>query len=179
MIYFRLEYFLILHHQDHMHNTNHKDFSRVVMGFRIKVGNIQELQLKSHRNQWSKNESTQTQIYKTCKTNHSIQQLPHLYISCINRPISWNFRRNYEHGQFVTLKTISSITSFLFFFEFFFLSFFSPKLHQQWNSQIENENMFQFNSHSHTTNPDTPTLISCTPIHIIMMNNAPLALQLG
>ena len=131
MIYHRHAYLLILHHWDHMHNTNHKDFSRVVMGFRIKVGNIQELQLKSHRNQWSKNESTQTQIYKTCKTNHSIQQLPHLYISCINRPISWNFRRNYEHGQFVTLKTISSITSFLsFFFEFFHQNYINNGTHK-------------------------------------------------
>ena len=140
------------------------------------------MQLKSHQNQWSKNESTQTRIYKTCKTNHSIQQLPPLYISRINRPLSWNFRRNYEHGQFVTLKTISSITSFLLLFLFFlifFLLFFSPKLYQQWNSRIENESKFHFTNHSHTTNPYTPTLISCTPILIIMMNNAPLALRLG
>ena len=43
MMYRRLAYLLILHHWDHMHNTNHKDFSRVVMGFRIKVvkfGNV-------------------------------------------------------------------------------------------------------------------------------------------
>ena len=77
------------------------------------------MQLKSHRNQWSKSESTQARIYKTCKTNHAIQQLPPLYISRINKPLSWNFGRNYERGQFVTLKTISSITSFsLFFFSF-------------------------------------------------------------
>ena len=163
MIYHRLAFLLILHHQDHMHNMNHKDFSRVVMGFRIKVGNIQKLQLKSHRNQWSKNESTQTRIYKTCKTNHAIQQFPPLYISHINKPLSWNFRRNYEHGQFVTLKTISSITSFLLFFLFFFFFFFSPKLHQQWNSRIENENMFQFTSYSHTTNLDTPHLFLAHP----------------
>ena len=31
----------------------------------------------------------------------------------------WNFKRNYKHGQFVTLKTISSITSFLPSFLFF------------------------------------------------------------
>ena len=140
------------------------------------------MQLKSHRKQWSKNESTQARIYKTCKTNHPIQQLPPLYISRINRPLSWNFRRNYEHGQFVTLKTISSITSFLllfFFFLIFFFFLFSPKLHQQWNSRIENENMFHFNGHSHTTNPYTPILISCTPILFIMMNNALLVLRLG
>jgi hypothetical protein len=40
MIYHRLVYLLILHLWDHMHNTNHKDFSRVVTGFRIKVGNV-------------------------------------------------------------------------------------------------------------------------------------------
>ena len=134
------------------------------------------MQLKSHRKQWSKYESTQAQIYKTRKTNHSIQQFPPLYISRINRPLSWNFRRNYEHEHFVTLKTISSITSFLFFF---FFHFFFLELYQQWNSRIENENMFHFTSHIHTTNPETPTLISCTPIHIIMMNYAPLALRLG
>jgi hypothetical protein len=39
--------------------------------------------------------------------------------------------------------------------------------------------MFHFTSYSHTTNPNTPTLISGAPIHIIMMNNAPLALRLG
>ena len=153
--------------------SSHKDFSRVVTGFRIKVGKYLGMQLQSHRNQRIKNESTQARIYKTCKTNHAIQQLPPLYISRINRPLSWNFRRNYEHGQFVTLKTISSITSFFFLFFLFF------ELQQQWNSRIENENMFHFTSHSHTTNPNTPTLISCTPIHIIMMNNDPLALRLG
>ena len=30
-----------------MHNTNHKDFSRVVMGLRIKVGNIGECSSKA------------------------------------------------------------------------------------------------------------------------------------
>ena len=33
------------------------------------------MQLKIHRNQWSKDESTQARTYKTCKINHSIQQL--------------------------------------------------------------------------------------------------------
>ena len=46
MIYHRLTYLLILHHWDHMHNTNHKDFSRVT-GFRIKVGNIWECSSKA------------------------------------------------------------------------------------------------------------------------------------
>ena len=40
-------YLLILHRWDHMHNMNHKDFSRVVMGFRIKVGNIWECSSKA------------------------------------------------------------------------------------------------------------------------------------
>ena len=47
MIYHRLAYLLILHHWDHMYNTNHKDFSRVVTGFRIKVGNIWECSSKA------------------------------------------------------------------------------------------------------------------------------------
>ena len=173
MIYHRLAYLLILHHWDHMHNTNHKDFSKVVTGFRIKVGNIWERSSKAIETSGAKMNQLKHEYIRHVKTNHSIHQLPPLYISCINKPLSWNFRRNYEHGQFVTLKTISSITSFFFFF------FFSPKLHQQWNSQIENENMFHFTNHSHTTNPYTPTLISCTSILIIMMNNAPLALRLG
>ena len=40
MIYLMLAYLLILHHWDHMHDTNHKNFSRVVTRFRIKVKNI-------------------------------------------------------------------------------------------------------------------------------------------
>jgi hypothetical protein len=47
MIYHRLAYLLILQHWDYMHNTNHKDFSRVVTGFRIKVGNIWECSSKA------------------------------------------------------------------------------------------------------------------------------------
>jgi hypothetical protein len=47
MIYHKLAYLLILHHWDHMHNMNHKDFSRVVTGFRIKVGNIWECSSKA------------------------------------------------------------------------------------------------------------------------------------
>ena len=47
MIYHRLAYILILHHWDHMHNMNHKDFSRGVTGFRIKVENIWECSSKA------------------------------------------------------------------------------------------------------------------------------------
>ena len=75
MTYHRLTYLLILHHWDHMHNTNHKDFSRVVTGFRIKVGNIWECSSKAIETSGVKNESTQARINKTRKTNHSIQQL--------------------------------------------------------------------------------------------------------
>ena len=50
MIYHRIAYVLILHHWDHMHYPNHKDFSRVVMGFMIKVGNIWECSLKAIEN---------------------------------------------------------------------------------------------------------------------------------
>jgi len=48
MIYHRLAYLLILHHRDHMHNMNHKDFLRVVTGFRIKVrfGSVAQKPLK-------------------------------------------------------------------------------------------------------------------------------------
>ena len=119
MIYHRLAYLLILHHWDHMHNTNHKDFSKVVTGFRIKVGNIWEHSSKAIETSGAKMNQLKHEYIRHVKTNHSIHQLPPLYISCINKPLSWNFRRNYEHGQFVTLKTISSITSFFFFFFFF------------------------------------------------------------
>jgi hypothetical protein len=47
MIYHRLAYLLILHHWSHMHNMNHKDFSRVVTGFRVKVENIWECNSKA------------------------------------------------------------------------------------------------------------------------------------
>ena len=115
MIYHRLAYLLILHHWDHMHNTNHKDFSKVVTGFRIKVGNIWERSSKAIETSGAKMNQLKHEYIRHVKTNHSIHQLPPLYISCINKPLSWNFRRNYEHEHFVTLKTISSITSFYFF----------------------------------------------------------------
>jgi hypothetical protein len=112
MIYHRLAYLLILHHRDHMHNMNHKDFLRVVTGFRIKVGNIWECCSKAIETSGAKIKSIQARIYKTCKTSYSIQQLSSI---C---------RRNYKHGQFVISKAISSITSllFLFFFFFFFIN---------------------------------------------------------
>jgi hypothetical protein len=47
MIYHRLAYLLILHHWGHMHNTNRKDFSRVVTGFMIKVENVWECSSKA------------------------------------------------------------------------------------------------------------------------------------
>ena len=119
MIYHRIAYVLILHHWDHMHYTNHKDFSRVVMGFMIKVGNIWECSSKAIETSGAKMNQLKHEYIRHVKTNHSIHQLPPLYISCINKPLSWNFRRTYEHGQFVKLKTISSITSFFFFFFFF------------------------------------------------------------
>jgi hypothetical protein len=120
MIYHRLAYLLILHHWSHMHNTNHKDFSRVVTGFRIKVENIWECSSKAIETSGAKNESTQARIYKTCKPITPFSSFFNLYISRINRPLYWNFRRNYEHGQFVISIAISSITSSLFFSSFFF-----------------------------------------------------------
>jgi len=47
MIYHRLAYLLILHQWGHMHNSNHKDFLRVVTWFRIKVENIWECSSKA------------------------------------------------------------------------------------------------------------------------------------
>ena len=47
MPYHKFAYLLILHHLDHMHNTNHKDFSKVVMGFGVKVGYIWECSSKA------------------------------------------------------------------------------------------------------------------------------------
>lgn len=46
-----------------MHNMNHKDFSRVVTGFRIKVGNIWECSSKAIETSGAKIESIQAQIY--------------------------------------------------------------------------------------------------------------------
>ena len=118
MIYHRLAYLLSLHHWDHMHNTDYKDFSRVVTGFRIKVGNILECSLKAIETSGAKMNQLKLEYIRHVKPITPFNSF-HLCISRINRPLSWNFRRNYEHGQFVTLKTISSITSFLLFFLFF------------------------------------------------------------
>jgi hypothetical protein len=122
MIYHRLAYLLILHHRDHMHNMNHKDFLRVVTGFRIKVGNIWECCSKAIETSGAKIKSIQARIYKTCKTSYSIQQLSSICIFHVQT--NSLFRRNYKHGQFVISKAISSITSllFLFFFFFFFIN---------------------------------------------------------
>lgn len=135
MIYHRPAYLLILHHWDHMHNMNHKDFSRVVTGFRIQKGNIWECSSKAiktsgvkmnqlkleyirhvkpstpfnnffnlalkHLNHvkllhWKRDHSKETLF--VCSREWSFATTSTLYISCINRPISSNFRRNYEHG---------------------------------------------------------------------------------
>ena len=131
MIYHRLAYLLILHHWNHMHNTNHKDFSRVVTGFRIKVRNIWECSSKAIETSGAK-----------------MNQLKIEYIRHVKPIMPFN-----SFHLCITYKQTP----------FFFLFFFSPILHQQWNLWIKNENMFYFISHSHTTNLDTPTLISCTP----------------
>jgi len=93
------------------------------------VENIWECSSKAIETSGAKNESTQARIYKTCKTITPFNSFFNLYISHINRPLYWNFRKNYEHGHFVLSKAISSITisSFLFFC-FFFFSFFQNYL---------------------------------------------------
>ena len=109
MIYHMLAYLLILHHWNHIHNTNQKDFSMGCNGVQDQGGKYLGMQLKSHRNQWSKDESTRTRTYKTYIINHSIQQL-----------LQFNFKALKPCKTPVLKKISINRNTFFFFHSFFF-----------------------------------------------------------